>query len=185
MGTLDLVILVVIVIGLARGFSTGGIRQLFSLAGILFAFVFAAQLMHTVGERLAGSTGISPGLAPIVGFVAIFLVIQVAAYAVSRLLESFLKALKLGIINRVVGGAIGAFKATLVLSLVFFVFGFVGIPEPATQDASLFYRTVSAVLPGTWNYVSERLPLLNRIDLRGGAAAGQGAGDSAMPASQQ
>ncbi len=171
MGTLDLVILVGLVIGLARGFSTGGIRQLFSLAGIVFAFVFAAQLMQTVGDRLAGNAGLSPGLAPIVGFVAIFLVVQVAAYAISRLLETFLKALKLGIVNRVVGGAIGGFKAMLVLSLTFFAFGFVGIPDPTTRDASLFYHTVSAILPGTWNYVSERLPLLNRIDLRGGADA--------------
>jgi membrane protein required for colicin V production len=181
MGTLDLVILVGLVIGLARGFSTGGIRQLFSLAGIVFAFVFAAQLMRSVGDRLAGNAGISPGLAPIVGFIAIFLVVQVAAYAVSRLLETFLKALKLGILNRIVGGAIGGFKSMLVLSLAFFAFGFVGIPDPATRDSSLFYHTVSAILPGTWNYVSERLPLLNRIDIRGNAEA-QATPDASAPA---
>ncbi len=180
MGNLDLVILVGLVIGLARGFSTGGIRQLFSLAGILFAFVFAAQLMRSVGDRLAGSAGLSPGLAPIVGFIAIFLVVQVAAYAVSRLLETFLKALKLGIVNRVVGGAIGGFKAMLVLSLAFFAFGYVGIPEPASRDASLFYHTVSAILPGTWNYISARLPLLNRIDVRGDDPAA-GAAPPATP----
>ncbi|MDZ4698623.1 MAG: CvpA family protein [Rhodothermales bacterium] len=181
MGSLDLVILVGLVIGLARGFSTGGIRQLFSLAGIVFAFVFAAQLMQSVGDRLAGNAGISPGLAPIVGFIAIFLVVQVAAYAVSRLLETFLKALKLGIVNRVIGGAIGGFKAMLVLSLTFFAFGFVGIPAPATRDASLFYHTVTAILPSTWNYISERLPMLNRIDGRGDAVA-PGAMEAPRPA---
>jgi membrane protein required for colicin V production len=178
MGFLDLFILVVIVIGMARGFSTGGIRQVFSLAGILFAFIFAAQLMRGVGEKLAGTSGISPGLAPIIGFVAVFLVVQVAAYAISRLFESFLKALKLGILNRIAGGAIGAFKATLILSLLAFVFGFVGLPEQPTREASLFYEPVSTVLPGTWNYVSDRLPVLNRIE------AGKSEGSDATDAGE-
>jgi membrane protein required for colicin V production len=158
MNTLDLVILVVVLIGLARGFATGGIRQILSLAGVVLALLVSARLTSSIGERVAEMLGVSDSLAPIASFVVTFFVIQAAVFGLSRLLEKFLKALQLGILNRVLGGALGGFKAVLVVSLVLFVARFVGMPGQEAQQGSMLYGLVYPILPASWEFVAGRVP---------------------------
>ena len=158
MNTIDLIILVVVLIGLVRGIMTGGIRQVLSFAGIFLAFIIAARTTDGLGRRLAEGLGVSETLAPIIGFALVFLIIQGIAYGLARTLEKFLEAIKLGALDKVLGGGIGVFKATLVISLVLFLASYVGIPNKETRDASVFYRTVYPVLPATWEFVTGRLP---------------------------
>ena len=158
MNTIDLIILVVVLIGLVRGIMTGGIRQVLSFAGIFLAFIIAARTTDGLGRRLAEGLGVSEALAPIIGFALVFLIIQGIAYGLARMLEKFLEAIKLGVLDKVLGGGIGVFKATLVVSLVLILASYVGIPNKETRDASVFYRTVYPVLPATWEFVTGRLP---------------------------
>ena len=158
MNTIDLVILVVVLIGLVRGVMTGGIRQILSFAGIFLAFIIAAKTTAGLGSRLAEGLGIPENLAPIVGFALVFLLIQGIAYGLARLLKKFLDAIKLGVLDKVLGGGIGVFKSTLVVSLVLFLGGYVGIPNKEVRESSLFYRTVYPVLPATWEFVTGQLP---------------------------
>lgn len=158
MHTIDLIILVVVLIGLVRGIMTGGIRQVLSFTGIFLAFIVAARTSDGIGRRIAEGVGISESLAPIVGFAVIFLVIQGLAYGLARMLEKFLETIKLGALDKILGGGIGVFKAALLVSLVLFLGGYVGIPNKQTRDASLFYNTVYPIMPATWEFVTGRLP---------------------------
>ena len=158
MGTIDIVILIVIFIGLGRGFTTGGIRQVFSLVGLVVALVLAARMMEGVSGGIGDRVGVPPSMKPLLSFVAVFLGVQGAVYLLGRLFESVLQALSLGILNRLLGGAIGAFKAALLLSVLFFVGGYLGLPAQQSQEQSMFYRPIYDVLPSTWRMVSGRLP---------------------------
>ena len=53
MNTIDLIILVAVLIGLVRGVITGGIRQVFSFAGIFLAFIIAAKANASIGAFIA------------------------------------------------------------------------------------------------------------------------------------
>lgn len=158
MNTIDLVILVVVLIGLVRGIMTGGIRQVLSFTGIFLAFIIAAKTTDSLGRGLAEGLGISENLAPVIGFALVFLLIQGIAYGLARLLEKFLKAIKLGVLDKALGGGIGVFKSALVVSLVLFLGNYVGIPNKEVRESSLFYRTVYPILPATWEFVTGRLP---------------------------
>lgn len=158
MNTLDLVILVVVLVGIVRGLSTGGIKQVLSLAGVVIAFIGAARLSTAFGDGIAGAIGVSERLAPIVSFVIVFFAIQLAAFGLGRLLETFLKTLKLGFLNNIAGAALGGFKAVLVVSLVLFLARFVGIPGQEVEDESVLYGVVSPILPATWKFVAGRVP---------------------------
>ncbi len=158
MSTLDLLILAVLAVGLVRGFATGVIRQVASLVGMVAAFVLGVQLMKPVGGLIVGSLGVSPAIAPLLGFLLVFVVVQVGVFAAGRFVETLVGALRLTVFNRAAGGALGAFKAALALSVGFLVLGYVNMPAEATQRDSALYAPVATVLPTAWNYVSDRLP---------------------------
>lgn len=164
MNTLDLIILVVVLVGLVRGLSTGGIKQVLSLAGVVIAFIGAARLSTAFGDGIAGAIGVSDRLAPIVSFVIVFFAIQLAAFGLARLLETFLKTLKLGFLNNIAGAALGGFKAVLVVSLVLFLARFVGIPGQEVEEESLLYGVVSPILPATWKFVAGRVPDVRNVE---------------------
>ncbi len=163
MNLLDLLILVGLTGGLIIGLRSGLIKQALSLVGMLVAFVLSLHLMTPVGEMAAGSLGISEDIAPLVGFVLVFLGVQVVVFGLTKLLEAVVGALKLSVVNRLLGGAVGAFKACLVLSVVFLVLGYVSVPSEDTREASAFYTPVSTVLPAAWGYVSDTFPQVAKV----------------------
>ena len=168
MNTLDFIILIVLAGGLVVGLRAGLIKQVLSFAGLIVAFVLSFQLMKPVGAMAAGSLGISNDIAPLVGFVLVFLAVQVAVFAVIRSLQALVGALKLSGVNRLLGGAVGAFKASLALSVLFLVLGNFEVPSEETREESAFYEPVATMVPATWDYLAEAVPQLEQVSERFG-----------------
>lgn len=163
MTTLDLLILLVIGIGLARGVATGAIRQASSLIGLLLAFVIGVQLMDPAGYAVADTLGVPEQTAPVVGFVLVFIAIQIAVFVVARMLERVIGALGLGIFNRLGGGALGGLKAALLLSVLFLVLNAFAIPGAESRRASELYAPVATLLPRAWDFATEQWPRAERL----------------------
>ena len=158
MTTLDVIIGILLAGGIVAGLRSGMIRQVLSIVGVVAAFLLGTQLMHTAGAMAETSLGISEDIAPLVGFVLVFMAVQLAVFVLGRLMEAVVGALKLGPINRLLGGGVGAFKAALILSIAFLVLGGFGVPTEETRDASALYEPVAGVIPYTWEYVVEAFP---------------------------
>lgn len=159
---LDWFILVILAGGLIRGFMVGAVRQVASLAGFLVAFLLSIQLMHPVGDLVVAGLGLSEAAAPIAGFIAIFVGIQLLFLALSRLLEQVLETLSLSLINRAAGGALGGFKAVLLLSVLFLVLSGMEMPSEETREQSVLYSPVSEALSKTLDVASPYLPAARR-----------------------
>lgn len=160
---LDWLILVIVAAGLVRGVMAGAVRQVASLAGLLLAFMAAVQLMRPVGALAAQSLGISDHMAPLVGFIVVFLGVQMVVVALARLFEALLDTLHLSIANRILGGAIGGVKAIVLLSVVFLVLAHVEVPGPDTRQKSKLYRPVASAVPATWDSVADYVPAVKRV----------------------
>ena len=155
---LDLLILVGLGLGAMRGFWTGALRQVASLVGFFVAFLVAVQLMRPVGQRVVESLGLADQLGPVLGFIVIFLVVQIAAYSLARAAEGILRAFHLTFLDRLAGGLVGAFKAALLLSVCFLILQVFEVPAPETREQSELYSPVSSALPAAWSFASERWP---------------------------
>ena len=151
--TLDLLILVVLAFGLVRGFTTGVIRQIASLIGLVAAFLVGVRFMQPGGEMLTTSLGLAEGVSPLLAFVLLFAAVQLTLLGVVRFVEGVIGFLQLSAVNRVLGGLIGASKVALLLSLVFLALNFFGYPGDKARKASLFYDPVASALPTTWETV--------------------------------
>lgn len=159
---LDWFILIAVAAGLIRGLMVGAIRQVASIVGLLLAFVVAVQLMRPIGDMTVDSLGLSEATAPLVGFVVVFAGVHLLVIALARMLEAVIDSLSLSFANRAAGGALGAFKAALLLSVLFLVTTHAGIPDQQAQGNSMLYQPVASVLPGTWDYVAAYLPAMRQ-----------------------
>lgn len=176
MNTLDLLIIAVLAGGMIRGVSTGVIRQVAGFVGFILAIILSAKLMDPVGGLVAASLGLSPRIAPVAGFVVVFLAIEVGLFVLIRTVEAIVGALRLSALNRVLGGALGVLKAALFLSILFLFLGYLDVPAGDTKAESALYRPVATVLPQAWDAVGDLLPELRRL-----AEGAAGAGDRRAP----
>ena len=162
---LDLLIAAAILAGAVHGFTTGAIKQIASLAGIVVSFVLALNLMHSVGAALYRWIGAAESLAPLVGFIAVFAFVQIAIVAGVKVVEKIVGALKLGSLNRLAGSGVGAAKAALALSVAFLVLGSVGFPRDEAREESRFYPMVASFLPTAWDAFSSRTGINSLSDV--------------------
>lgn len=163
MNILDLIILGMLAVGMIVGLRSGLIKQVASLVGLVLAFVLGLQFMHPVGATAVESLGVSESLGPLLGFVLVFLGVQVAVFAVVKIVEGLIGALKLSSVNRVLGGAMGGFKAALVLSVAFLVLSNLDIPDANARSSSRLYVPVSSVVPETWEFITGEFPAVKQL----------------------
>jgi len=163
MATLDIFILVILAIGLLRGWKTGFLKQVASLGGTILAFILSASFMDSGAKLAELNLGSSPETSSLIAFVAIFLVVKVAVNIVMKAAESLLDAAKLSGVDRIAGGITGALKAGVALSLVFVVMGFAQLPGKISRDSSEFYTPVYKIVPEAWSFLSDRSPAFEEL----------------------
>lgn len=169
---LDILIAAGLATGIARGWKTGATRQIAGLAGTVISIVLALQLMGPAGRVVAALLGVGEIIAPIIGFVIMFVVAQLALRALTRAIESSLKALRLGMLNRAGGAAFGACTAALLISVLFLLLNFFQAPDPPSRANSLLYNPVAAVFPASWDFVAQRFSAVMELSDRFGGQAG-------------
>lgn len=162
---LDILIAAAIGAGAIHGFATGAIKQVASLLGIFVSFVVAFNLMHAIGEATYRYVGASEEVAPLVGFVIVFAIVQIGIIVAARLTEKAIGAMKLGGVNRLLGTGVGAAKAALALSVAFVVLGSVGFPTEESRSTSRLYPAVASFLPTVWSVFSDRTGITSLSDV--------------------
>lgn len=166
--SLDILIGIVLIIGLARGLATGAVRQIVSFAGTVVAIVLALELMDPIGSVVDRAIPMADSVEPVVGFIVVFLALQLVLLFLVRLVEAGIKVFRLSMVNRVVGAAVGVCKAALILSVLFLVLGFFDVPEEENRDASMLYEPVASVFPAAWDYAARHLPEVRNLSDRFG-----------------
>ncbi len=114
MNTLDIIILIVLLIGGLNGLRQGFVKALANLVGWIFALILAAKYANILAPMMSVLSQ-DPVVQKIAAFAAIVLLIVVMTWIVGALLNSVLKSLKLGPLNRLVGGAFGGLKGLFVV----------------------------------------------------------------------
>jgi membrane protein required for colicin V production len=114
----DIIVLVVIGILTIAGLSSGMVRQLFGLAGVVAGYMLAMRYYQFCSKYL---TSFPPGTAKATSFVAIFLACIVVAYLIGWLIEKVFSATGLGLLNRIGGGLLGFVKGSLIVCVMVMV----------------------------------------------------------------
>lgn len=173
MTLLDGAILVALALALVRGYTVGGVRQITSIVGMVLAFIVSVQYMRPLGVQLE-VWGVPPTFAELAAFTTIFLVIYLGVAFAAHMAERFIKALRMGVLDNLLGSVLSGAKVLLLLSGVLLLLARAGWPAPDTRQASTLYEPVRDALPTAWEhtaaYMSDTEGIENLFpDVRGSA----------------
>jgi membrane protein required for colicin V production len=102
MAWIDIVIVIIVMGLIIHGIATGLIRSAFDIAGIFFGYIFAVSYSATIK--------IPHIFAFLLIFIVVFLVVSIAGRIVSKVVH----ITPLGIIDRILGGALGLLKGVVI-----------------------------------------------------------------------
>lgn len=114
----DLLVVILVVATLIKGFVSGLIMQIASLAGIVLGAMFAGKISEFIAPRLIEWIDSSPHIIGALSYVVAFLLIMVALLLAGKAVQSFVKAINLNAANRVAGAAFCCAKWIVVFSIL-------------------------------------------------------------------
>ena len=143
MNTLDIVILLLFVPGIIRGLTKGFLEQGISLAGVVLAVWLAFHFFHQVGQLIQRYITVPEKVLPIMGFVAILVVVILAVILLAKLATKIVEMATLGWLNKALGLVFALAATALVLGLLAIVFETMNlrfglVKSPILQDSVLY-----------------------------------------------
>jgi membrane protein required for colicin V production len=152
------IVLVIILCGLViHGIVFGLIRGLFDIAGIILGYLLAVHYSSTLE------------MPHVLAFILIFVIVAVAASLLGRIVSKLVHVTPLGVLDRLLGGALGLLKA------LFVCFVFLLIVLQLQKASTVVHRseiaprileggvTASKILPRRWHQWIEQLVLRRDI----------------------
>ncbi len=113
---IDWTILAVVVISVLAGIFDGFVKTVLSFVGVLAAFFLSPRLGVPIGDFF--EKWMKPQVAHIAGFVGAFALVLVVFGLLTWILRKSLDKLQLNWIDRLLGGALGFFRAAAILGLL-------------------------------------------------------------------
>lgn len=117
MSGLDIVIAIVVLIGLWRGFQAGLIKTAVGLMGWFVALIAATRLATSIAPQLSSLVA-NPVLQTALAFLIVVIVILAIMHLLAFIFSSALKTLNLSVLDKMAGGVLGAAKNTLMVLVV-------------------------------------------------------------------
>lgn len=156
---LDIIVVVLIVLAVIKGFQRGLIVGLFSLVAIIIGLAAAIKLSAVVAGYIGKAVRVSDQWLPVISFAVVFIIVvllvRLGANAIQRLVESVM----LGWANRI-GGAIFYIAIYItVFSVVLFYAEQLNIIQPATIERSVTYSFVQPWGPKAIDGFGSILPI--------------------------
>lgn len=136
MSLLDIAIMFLVVLGVWRGYQAGMIKTLSSLCAWLFALIVASRMAKVLSVFFVDFIDNSI-LQIALAFVVIVLFVVMAVHLVAGSILKTIRFLKLGFLDRLAGGILGAMTATLKVLFVLSVAAPLLVRMPIWQESGL------------------------------------------------
>lgn len=151
MNTFDIIIAALLLFGFVRGLMKGLFVEVASLVALVAGVYGAIHFSYFIGDWLKDSVSWDEKYVSLTAFALTFVVIIIVISLAGKLLTKIADFASLGILNKLLGGAFGALKIGLILSVIFIFFGKMNdtIPfvEQETLDESVLYKPVKKISP--------------------------------------
>lgn len=123
MGTLDLIILGILLIAAVMGAVKGFIGQIGTLAGIILGVIACRMFGGAVADMIVGSGTAHEGVYRAVVYILLFIAVYFVVFFIARMFSNLLSAMHIRIIDRIGGAVLSmaawAFFMSLALNVYF------------------------------------------------------------------
>lgn len=149
MSFLDIVLGILLIWGLFKGFKNGLFVELASLVALIAGIYGAIHFSYIAAEYLAQNMDWNERYIKITAFLITFIVIVIIVHLAGKFLTKIADFAMLGLLNKVAGGIFGTLKVAIILGAVLIFFeratsSFNFISEE-TQQESIFYEPIKEI----------------------------------------
>jgi len=161
MAVLDIILAILLVYGLYKGFSKGFFVEIASLGSLLIGLYGAIHFSYFIGDWLKTKVEWDAKYIQIVAFALTFLLILIIVSMIGKLLTKIIDAAQLGLLNKLAGAAFGAAKIALIVSVLLNLFGklndTITFVEQETLDNTILYNRVKDFAPAIFPSIMEQV----------------------------
>ena len=151
MNILDIILAVILLFGIVRGFMNGFFVEVTSLVALALGVYGAIHFSYFAGDFLKDKVDWQEKTIQIVAFAITFVIIVLLISLTGKLLTKIADVAALGILNKVAGAAFGAAKLALILSIILIVFSKLNRTLPFVSqeglNSSVLYNPVKNLAP--------------------------------------
>ncbi len=160
MNSIDIIILILLGFFCIKGFFRGFIMEIFTLVGLLLAYVIALREMNSLASLIDSLFHLPPLIANVLSFTFIFLLVVLLCRLLAGALRKLTRWTFLGWIDRGGGIMFGLFKGALVASLLALLVSLVPISDELEREKSdsFLFRPVRSVAPAVFNFIKHTFP---------------------------
>jgi membrane protein required for colicin V production len=154
----DVIIAIFLLWSAYRGMTKGFLIMAASLAALIFGVWGAIRFSHLTAALLISSFGVQTKYLAMISFALTFVIIVILVHLLSRALDKLVKAVALGIVNRIAGVLFGILKTAFLISIFLVILNGINnrvpfIPEEHKEN-SLLYQPLSRLAPAIFPFLN-------------------------------
>lgn len=146
MNFIDILILILLLFAIWRGFKKGFIVELFTLLAVFAGLYAAVHFSDYISVRLKEDAGWDWEYVPVVAYTLCFLAVGAMVYFGGKMLEKIIKVVQLGLVNRMAGSVFSVITMVLLMGGAILISDAYDdrsdILSEETKNGSLFYYPV-------------------------------------------
>jgi membrane protein required for colicin V production len=157
---LDIIFGLLILAAFYNGYTKGILYSVLSLVAIVIGIILAMNFSTAASIWLHNNFNIPKMIMPVLSFILIVLAVVGAIKLVAYLVEKFLKVLMLNFVNKIAGGLLWSFIATVLFSVLVFFVDKAGFLADNLVLSSQSYNYVVPLGPKSLELIQTTIPLL-------------------------
>lgn len=156
---IDLILGIIILIAIFKGYQRGLIIGLFSLVSVIIGLAAAMKLSTVVAGYIGEAVNVSDEWLPVISFAIVFIVVVLLIRLGANAIERTVEVVMLGWLNKLGGIIFYVAIYTVVFSVLLFYAEQVNLVRPETIEKSISYSFVQPWGPRVINSVGSIVPL--------------------------
>jgi membrane protein required for colicin V production len=160
---LDLILAVIIVLAVIKGYQRGLIVGVFSLVAIIIGLAAAIKLSTVVAGYIGKAVKISDHWLPVISFAVVFFLVVLLVRLGANAIQKIAEAVMLGWVNRIGGIILYIAIYTTIFSVVLFYAEQIKLVQPATTKKSVTYSIVQPWGPRAINGFGTVIPVFKNM----------------------
>ncbi len=159
MNWIDLIIVILLILAVIRGFTDGFVKEVASLLALVLGIWGAIKFSTFTAARLYDWFDMTGQYVGIISFLVTFMIIVVIIHFVGTLADKMIEAISIGFLNRILGMVFGLIKNVLILSVIFTVLNVIDVKHhflpKARIEESKFYMPISDIVPAIFPVIGQ------------------------------
>jgi len=157
MNYIDLVFGILLLLAAVQGFRNGFIIEIASLAALILGIWGGIKFSDYTATFITKHTGYHSEYLSTIAFVVTFILIVILIHIMGKMLDTVVKAVFLGFLNRLAGIIFGVLKTAVILSIILLLFDSIDenvhiLPSKQKEDSKI-YNPMKQLVPTLFPFI--------------------------------